>query len=183
MAEINELAQKMLELDEDTLKARLGIQVQEMAQDTTARSASLENLDDELAASPRGFSLDSAALKFGDEFFKRLNIKSYNLMCGELFDDAELQEKFLVAFKEGSDRVVTLLTPILVANLGMAYSIAMFIAVLIVKTLYSATSGIASATSESICTIWKGSLADEKEMLNDNKLPKQSSISEQPALT
>lgn len=183
MAEINELAQKMLDLDEDTLKAQLGIRVQEMAQDTTARSASLESLDDQLAVSARGLSLDSAAVKFGDEFFKRLNIKSYNLMCGELFDDAELKEKFLAAFKEGSDQSVALLAPILVTNLGMAYAIAMFIAVLIVKTLYSATSGIASATSESICSIWKETLHDEKEILNPNKLSEQTSVSEQAALT
>jgi hypothetical protein len=175
MTELNQLAQKMLDLDEDTLKAQLGIRIQEMEKDITARSASLESLDEDLNMASRGLSLDSAAFKFGDEFFKRLNVKSYDLMCGELFDDVELKTKFLDALKEGSDKGVTVLAPILVAQLGMGYSIAMFVAVLIIKTLYSSIDAIASATSDTICETWKN------KMPNANKLPEEAKNSAQQA--
>ena len=45
MTQIDEFYQKLLALDEDTLKAKLGISAQESGQDTTGRSASLESLD------------------------------------------------------------------------------------------------------------------------------------------
>ncbi|HSF75909.1 MAG TPA: hypothetical protein VLA84_19085 [Microcoleus sp.] len=58
MTQSDELYQKLLELDEDSLKAQLGIRAQEIARDPTARSASLESLDEALSATPRGGSPD-----------------------------------------------------------------------------------------------------------------------------
>ncbi|MEG4859503.1 hypothetical protein QUB75_18300 [Microcoleus sp. K1-B6] len=34
--------------------------------------------------------INRADVNFGDRLFKRLNVKSYNLMCSELFDDREI---------------------------------------------------------------------------------------------
>ena len=87
MTQSDELYQKLLEFDEDNLKAQLGIRVQEIARDPTARSASLESLDEALRATPRGGSPNRADVNFGDRLFKRLNVKSYNLICSELFTD------------------------------------------------------------------------------------------------
>ena len=87
MTQINELYQKLLDLDEDSLKAKLGISAQECGQYTTGRSASLESLDQALSATPRGESPDRADVNFGDRLFKGLKVKSYNLMCSELFTD------------------------------------------------------------------------------------------------
>lgn len=168
MTQIDELAQKMLDLDEDTLKAQLGIQVQLISQDATERSASLESLDEALSATSRGFSLDSDAFKFGDDLFERLNIKSYNLMCGELFDDKEIQNQLQTAFKESMAKATGYLAPVLVANLGLAYPVAAIIAALIIKT-------ISSATAETICEIWKEKLG--KDMPESEQSPVANSLS------
>ena len=87
MTQIDELSQKLLDLDEDTLKAQLGIRAQECGQDTTGRAASLKSLDEAVSATPRGGSRDRADVNFGDRLFKGLKVKSYNLMSSELFTD------------------------------------------------------------------------------------------------
>ena len=103
MTPSHELYQKLLEFDEDSLKAQLGIRVQERARNPTARSASLESLDEALSATPRGGSGDCANVNFGDRYFKQLNVKTYNLMCGELCDHQELKAKLQASFKENYD--------------------------------------------------------------------------------
>lgn len=160
MTKIDELVQKMLDLDEDTLKAQLGISAQAIAQDPTARSASIESLDEALSATPRGSSLDSADVDFGEKFFNKLNIKSYDLMCGELLD-AELTAKIAASYKENSDKAAAFLAPTLASQLNLPFSIAAIVAVLIIKTLVSASSTMASATSETICEVWKKKLSIE----------------------
>ncbi|MEG4813425.1 hypothetical protein [Microcoleus sp. K5-D4] len=176
MTQSDELYQKLLELDEDSLKAQLGIRVQEIARDPTARSASLESLDEALSATPRGGSPDRADVNFGDRYFKQLNVKTHNLMCGELFDDQELKAKVLASFKENSDQGVALLAPILASHFNIALSLAVLAATLIIKTLCSATSTIASATSETICGVWKENLGDEKDTPDSKELPVANSL-------
>ncbi|MEG4110521.1 MULTISPECIES: hypothetical protein [unclassified Microcoleus] len=176
MTQSDELYQKLLELDEDSLKAQLGIRVQEIARDPTARSASLESLDEALSATPRGGSPDRADVNFGDRYFKQLNVKTHNLMCGELFDDQELKAKLLASFKENSDKGVALLAPILASQFNIALSVAIIAATLIIKTLCSATSTIASATSETICGVWKEKLGDEKDTPDSEGLPVANSL-------
>jgi len=170
MTQIDELVQKMLDLDEDTLKAQLGIRAQAIAQDTTARSASLESLEDALSATPRGSSLDTADVDFGDRLFKRLNLKSYNLMCGELFDDKEIQNQLQTAFKESVGKGAGFLTPVLAANLALAYPVAVIIAAMIIKT-------ISSATAETICEVWNEKLPDEKDLPESKEKAAATSIS------
>lgn len=135
MTQIDELYEKLLDLDEDTLKAQLGISAQECGQETTGRSASLESLDRALSATPRGGSPDRADVNFGDRYFQQLNVKTYNLMCGELFDDQELKAKLQASFKENSDKGVALLAPILASQFNIALSLAVIAATLMVKTL------------------------------------------------
>lgn len=145
MIQVDELAQKMLELDEDTLKAQLGIHAQEVAQNFTTSSSSLETLD-EMTAIPRG-----ADISFGDRLFKRLNSKSYYLMCSDisdLLDKDQVLRQLKDAYEQSAGKAAGFLAPVLVANLGLTPAIAVIIAVLIVKT-------ISSATAETICEIWK----------------------------
>ena len=84
-------------------------------------------------------------------------------MCSDLFDDQELKQKILVAYKENSEKAAALLAPILASHLGLASSIAVLLAVLIVKTISSATSGISSATSETVCELWKTKVDESTE--------------------
>ncbi|MCT7975895.1 hypothetical protein [Laspinema olomoucense] len=159
----DELAKKLLELDEEILKAQLGIRAQQLSENSTGRSASLESLDEDISATARGFNLEPADLNFGDSLFKQLNAKFYNLMCGE-FVDEQLKKEVTSAFQEGSDKAVALLTPILISHLGLASSIAMIVATLILKTLVSTTSTIAAATSDTICEIWNPALVVEPDL-------------------
>jgi len=145
MTQSDELYQKLLEFDEDSVKAQLEIRVQEIARDPTGRSASLESLDEALSATPRGGRPERADANFGDRYFNQLNVKTYNLMCGELFDDRELKAKLQASFKENYDQRVALLAPILAIQFNIALSLAVIAATLIVKTLFSATSTISSA--------------------------------------
>ncbi|MFM6196139.1 MAG: hypothetical protein ACKPEN_16405 [Planktothrix sp.] len=159
----DEFAKQLIELDEETLKAQLAIQEQELAKESTSRSASsLESLEEALIATPRG-GFDQETVKAGDRFFQKLNIKAYQLMCSDLFDDQELKQKILVAYKENSEKAAALLAPILASHLGLASSIAVLLAVLIVKTISSATSGISSATSETVCELWKTKVDESTE--------------------
>jgi hypothetical protein len=176
MTQRHELYQKLLEFDEHSLKAQLGIRVQERARDPTARSASLESLDEALSATPRGGSRDRVDVNFDDRYFKQLNVKTYKLMCGELFDERELKAKLQASFKENYDKGVALLAPILASQFNIALSLAVMAATLIVKTLFSATSKIYSATSETICGVGKEKLGDEKDMPDSEGLPVANSV-------
>ncbi len=155
MTQLDEIIPKLIELDEDTLKAQLAIQEQEIANDATPRSASsLDSLEAALIATPRG-GFDQDTIKVGDRFFQKLNVKAYQLMCSDLFADQELKQKIQDTYKENSDKAAVLLAPVLSSHLGLASSVAVLLAVLIIKTLSSATLGISSATSDTICELWK----------------------------
>ncbi|SKB13870.1 conserved hypothetical protein [Planktothrix sp. PCC 11201] len=156
----DEFAQKIIELDEDTLKAQLAIQEQELANESTSRSASsLESLEEALIATPRG-GFDEEIINAGDRLFQKLNVKAYQLMCTDIFDDQEIQTQFQSllqenlgkvagGFKANLGKLAGALTPILATNLHLAYPIAAILAALIIKT-------ISSATAETICEVWKG---------------------------
>ncbi|CAD5980098.1 MULTISPECIES: hypothetical protein [Planktothrix] len=160
MNQLDGIAQKLIELDEDTLKAQLAIQEQEIADESTSRSASsLDSLEAALIATPRG-GFDPEIINAGDRFFQKLNVKAYQLMCSDLFDDQELKQKIQDAYKENSDKAAALLAPVLASQLGLASSVAVLLAVLIIKTLSSATTGISSATSDTICELWKTKVDD-----------------------
>ncbi len=97
-------------------------------------------------------------------------------MCGELFDDRELKAKLQASFKENYDKGVALLAPILASQFNIALSLAVIAATLIVKTLFSATSTIYSATSETICGVGKEKLGEEKDMPDSEGLPVANSL-------
>ncbi|HEY9800493.1 MAG TPA: hypothetical protein V6D28_28670 [Leptolyngbyaceae cyanobacterium] len=154
MTQMDELMQKMMDLDEDTLKAQLGIHAQEAAQDLTARSASIENLDEMLTAIPRGAVPSGQDVSFGNRLFKRLNVKSYNLLCSDVSDllgKDDTLNKLKDAYEESAAKAAGFLAPVLIANLGLAPAIAAIISALVIKT-------ISSATAETICEVWQEKL-------------------------
>ncbi|MBE9144271.1 hypothetical protein [Planktothrix mougeotii] len=163
----NEFAQKLIELDEDTLKAQLAIQEQELANESTSRSASsLDSLEAALTATPKS-GFDQETINAGDRFFQKLNVKAYQLMCSDLFGDQELKQKIQAIYQENSEKATVLLAPILASHLGLASSIAVILAVLIIKTISSATSGISSATSETVCELWKTKVDNSTPQLTE----------------
>lgn len=180
MSQLDEVIEKLMELDEDSLKAQLAVQEQQIANnDDTSRSPSsldsLDSLEEELKATPRG-GYDQEKIDAGDRFFQKLNAKAYKLMCSDLFDEQIIQTqsqallkehlgKVAGKFKENWGTAAQALIPFLAANLQLAYPIAAILAVLIIKT-------ISSATSETICEVWK-SKVNESEISNP-----QASITE-----
>lgn len=172
MSKLDEVIEKLMELDEDSLKAKLAVQEQQIANDATSRSPSsldsLDSLEEELKATPRS-GYDQETINAGDRFFQKLNEKAYKLMCSELFDEqiiktqsqALLKEhlgKVAGKFKENWGTATKALIPFLADNFNLAYPIAAILAVLIIKT-------ISSATSETICEVWK-SKVNESEISN-----------------
>ncbi|MFZ1029902.1 MAG: hypothetical protein WAN66_27165, partial [Limnoraphis robusta] len=85
MSKLDEVIEKLMELDEDSLKAQLAVQEQQIANnDDTSRSPSsldsLDSLEEELKATPRS-GYDQETINAGDRFFQKLNAKAYKLMC------------------------------------------------------------------------------------------------------
>jgi len=146
MTQIEELAESIVELSEQELILRLGLNAQEFSSDLT-RSASIDSIDLSTTVQTR----NEDDLTFGKRLFKRLNANSYELLCKDPFDDGKTLEQLKKALDENTGTAAGMLAPILVANLGLAPAIAAIIAALIVKTL-------AKSLADTICETWAESL-------------------------
>ncbi len=152
MTEINELIEKLAKLDEETLQAQLGMQAEGLGDDLT-QGASIESINiNSLTAVPRG-PKGNKFIEFGQNLFERLNGEAYDLLCGtDPFGDGGKTMKTIEnAYDESATKAAGVLTPILVANLGLAPAIAAIVATLIVQK-------IAKAAGETICSTWQESL-------------------------
>lgn len=152
MTQIDDLVQKLAELDEETLQQQLGIQAQNLGEDLT-RSASIEAIDvDNRSTVSRGLE-SNKALEFGQHLFKRLNAEAYDLLCSSdpFGDGGKTMQQIESAYKDSSTKAAGVLAPILVANLGLAPAVAAIIATLIVQK-------IAKATGDTICSMWQESV-------------------------
>ncbi len=152
MTQLDDLVQRLANLDEETLQQQLGIRAQNLGEDLT-RSASIESIDVKtLTAVPRGPE-GNKALEFGQRLFKRLNAEAYDLLCSSdpFGDGGKTMQQIESAYKDSSTKAAGVLAPILVANLGLAPVVAAIIATLIVQK-------IAKATGSTICSMWQESL-------------------------
>lgn len=155
MNQLDKITQKLIELDENSLKAKLAIQEQQITNSLTSRSGSfLDSLEVGLMVVTR-CEFDQNTINFGDRLFQKLSVRTHQLMCSDWFDDQELKQKIKDTYQENPDKAVALLAQVLASHLGLVSSISMIVAVLIIKTLASATNGISSATSETIFELWK----------------------------
>jgi len=150
MTQIDILTEKLVELNDDQLCLHLGMSTQGISEDLEGqtRSASIDSFDLSLYEITRG---NADTLTFGKRLFKRLNAASYELLCKDPFDDGETLKELGDALKNNTAQAAGFLAPVLVANLGLAPSVAAIVATLIVKTF-------AKALSDEICSTWKKSL-------------------------
>ncbi|CAD5926657.1 hypothetical protein L2E69_18970 [Planktothrix agardhii 1806] len=147
MQDYNELIPQLLELDEESLEAQLGLQVQ-----GTAKGLTLDSIDlDAAARAP----ISPEVLAAGQQLLKRLNSGLYDLMCNPLGSDPETEKVLDEVINQNYTKATGILTPVLVSGLGLAPAIATLIATLVVKK-------IAKAGSEEICKSWKASLPTEE---------------------
>lgn len=155
MTQIEELAKNIVELSEQELMLRLGLNAQEFSSDLT-RSASIDSIELSTPIQTR----DGEVLLFGESLFKRLNTNSYDLLCKDPFDDGKTLEQLKKALDENIGQAAGMLAPILVANLGLAPAIAAIMAALIVKIL-------AKSVAETICEAWAEALKAQQNQASD----------------
>ncbi|WP_353120873.1 hypothetical protein [Planktothrix agardhii] len=147
MQDYNELIPQLLELDEESLEAQLGLQVQ-----GTAKGLTLDSIDlDAAARAP----ISPEVLAAGQQLLKRLNSGLYDLMCNPLGSDSETEKVLDEVINQNYVKAAGMLAPLLVSGLGLAPAIATLIATLVIKK-------IAKAGSEEICKSWKASLPTEE---------------------
>ncbi|MCB8766053.1 hypothetical protein L2E68_01825 [Planktothrix agardhii 1029] len=147
MQDYNELIPQLLELDEESLEAQLGLQVQ-----GTAKGLTIDSIDlDAAARAP----ISPEVLAAGQQLLKRLNSGLYDLMCNPLGSDSETEKVLDEVINQNYTKAAGILAPLLVSGLGLAPAIATLIATLVIKK-------IAKAGSEEICKSWKASLPTEE---------------------
>lgn len=154
MQDYNELIPQLLELDEESLEAQLGLQVQEMDSDVRGGSQGLTIDSIDLDAAARA-PISPEVLAAGQQLLKRLNSGLYDLMCNPLGSDSETEKVLDEVINQNYVKAAGMLAPLLVSGLGLAPAIATLIATLVVKK-------IAKAGSEEICKSWKASLPTEE---------------------
>jgi hypothetical protein len=158
MTQIEELAESIVELSEQELILRLGLNAQEFSSDLT-RSASIDSIDLSTTIQTRS----EEDLTFGKRLFKRLNANAYELLCKDPFDGETLKQ-LKKALDENTGQAAGMLAPILVANLGLAPAIAAIIAALIVKTL-------SKSIADTICESWAEALKAQQNQSSDSNAP------------
>ncbi|MCB8784103.1 hypothetical protein [Planktothrix agardhii] len=147
MQDYNELIPQLLELDEESLEAQLGLQVQ-----GTAKGLTIDSIDlDAAARAP----ISPEVLAAGKHLLKQLNSGLYDLMCNPLGSDPETEKVLDEVINQNYTKAAGILAPLLVSGLGLTPAIATLIATLVIKK-------IAKAGSEEICKSWKASLPTEE---------------------
>jgi hypothetical protein len=147
MQDYNELIPQLLELDEESIEAELGLQVQ-----STAKGLTLDSIDINATAKS---AINPELLAAGKNFLKQLNSGLYDLMCNPLGSDPETEKVLDEVISQNYTKAAGILAPVLVSGLGLTPAIATLIATLVVKK-------IAKAGSEEICKSWKASLPTEE---------------------
>ncbi|GCL34114.1 hypothetical protein PA905_29020 [Planktothrix agardhii CCAP 1459/11A] len=153
MQDYNELVQQLLELDEESLEAQLGLQVQEMDSDVRGGSQGLtiDSIDLDVATrSP----ISPEVLVAGQQLLKRLSAGLYDLMCNSVGSDQETEKVLDEVINQNYVKAAGMLAPVLVSGLGLAPAIATLIATLVIKK-------IAKEGSEVICKSWKASMSEK----------------------
>jgi hypothetical protein len=138
MQDYNELIPQLLELDEESLEAELGLQVR----------GTLDSIDINATAKA---AINPEVLAAGKHFLKQLNSGLYDLMCNPLGSDPETEKVLDEVINQNYTKAAGILAPVLVSGLGLTPAIATLIATLVIKK-------IAKEGSEAICKSWKASL-------------------------
>jgi hypothetical protein len=147
MQDYNELIPQLLELDEESIEAELGLQVQ-----STAKGLNLDSIDINATAKA---AINPELLAAGKNFLKQLNSGLYDLMCNPLGSDPETEKVLDEVISQNYTKAAGILAPVLVSGLGLTPAIATLIATLVIKK-------IAKEGSEAICKSWKASLPPEE---------------------
>jgi hypothetical protein len=154
MAELHDVVQNLIMLDEDELAARIGMRSQAQSWGGEVND-SLDDLQ-EMEAIPRGALEDF--LNAGKDFFTPVNAQAYKILCTEIGSDSEigkaLNNVMDIKTTEAAAKVTALISPILVTQLALPQSLAVLVGTLIVKK-------VAKVASDFTCSTWKKALEGE----------------------
>lgn len=149
MSQLNTIATKLIEFDEDELVAKIGVrsQLQTRGGEAALNDDSFDFLDEMV---PRGGFDDF--LNAGKDFFSPVNAQAFNLLCAEIGNKSELgkalNDVMNIKTTEAAAKVTALLSPILVSQLALPQSLAVMVGALIVKK-------VAKGASDFTCNNWK----------------------------
>jgi hypothetical protein len=152
MSQLNTIATKLIEFDEEELVAKIGMrsQLQTRGGEAELNDESFDFLDEMV---PRGGFNDF--LEAGKDFFSPVNAQAFNILCSEIGQDSELGKALNsvmnIKTTEAAAKVTALLSPVLVSQLALPQSLAVMVGALIVK------KG-AKGASDFTCSNWKKSL-------------------------
>lgn len=153
MAETAAIVQNLLNLDEDTLAAQIGIRAQAIEADPAADT--IESLQEPMAVPRAGWD---DVVRFGQSMVEQSSQQAYGLLCTPITGEdthelvQELQNLLDQKTTEAITKATALLAPFLVGSLGLPQSLAVLISTLLIKRL-------AKGTSNFICDKWKASLS------------------------
>ncbi|MDX2228049.1 MAG: hypothetical protein NW220_00325 [Leptolyngbyaceae cyanobacterium bins.349] len=170
MAEVEAIAQRLAELDEDDLTVQLGALAQYV--EANPEAAEISSVDE--IPVPKG-AFDEL-LKVGKDVFGPKSAGAYKIFCspveGVLIKDPALAQELsnLMNQKtaEASAKATAIITPILSGSLGLPQSLAVVVGALLVKQL-------AKGTSDLICNTWQKNI---QETSNDSNEPVPEATSE-----
>ncbi len=137
----------LLKLDEEQLYEQLGILAWAIAEDpSNAGSFELPLAYNEEMMGPR-----EDLREFGQRLFRRWNVETYKLICGDDIRDMIDRRELIVAFGENDVAVAAALSTLLVTHVGLAPSLAVVVASLVIKRF-------SSPGHEQFCKVWKRKL-------------------------
>ena len=162
MAEVEALAQRLVELNEEDLTVQLGALSQYV--ETNPEAASIESFEE--IPVPRGAFDD--LLKAGKNVFGPASSDAYKIFCspveGVLIKDPDLAKELgkLMDQKttEASAKATAIIAPILTGSLGLPQSLAVIVGALLVKNL-------AKGAANLICNTWEKNIQETSDSTND----------------
>lgn len=144
--------ERLMESDEDQLYVELGVRNQAIRGNpslagsfspTVAYNAAVMGPMDDIRT-------------FGRNFFGRLNVDCYSLVCGEKGANSEERNKILKAFSLGKTEVAAGIAALLVAHLAIAPAIAAVVAALVVKLFFRNAHA-------AMCEVWATKIPTAKK--------------------
>lgn len=145
--EAEPVVEQLLKSDEEQLYEELGIRAQAIEEDPTKGNS----FDPEVTYDGEEMGAMDDVKEIGQNIFKRWNVEAYKLTCGSESDDLKDREELLNAFGVSDVAVASVLSALLVTNLGLPAALAAVVATLAIKRFFR-------PAHEEFCRVWKKNL-------------------------
>lgn len=147
--ELKYALQLLLELDEAQLYAELGLRAQSLSVEPSEAGSYMTTFQAPQDAGDYFKDL-------GFRIYRRLSKGAFDLVCSD--EGAEVRENLSKALKIDSASVLSILTPFLIANFGIAPAVAGVVAVIILKFVFTP---VIDEIKTDLCLTWQKRLPTE----------------------